>query len=85
MGQVNEESTARQRSKSASGNGAADRREVLLPGLGHLPLPSGKDAIYLGGLAVLAAAELIDWPVALAVAIGHEIVTRTKNSQGHAA
>ncbi|WP_340681761.1 hypothetical protein LCL61_23840 [Amycolatopsis coloradensis] len=33
-------------------------------------LPSPKQTVYYGGLALMAAAELIEWPVAAAVAIG---------------
>jgi cation-transporting ATPase I len=41
-----------------------------------LPVPSPGTALYYGGIAALVAAELIDWPVALAVAVGHELLVR---------
>ena len=41
-----------------------------------IPLPSVGTALYYGGIATLVAAELIDWPVAVAVAVGHELLTR---------
>ncbi|SMD24728.1 hypothetical protein [Kibdelosporangium aridum] len=33
-------------------------------------LPSPRKTVYYGGLALMAALELIDWPVAAAVAVG---------------
>ena len=41
-----------------------------------LPIPSTETAVYYGGIAALAAVELIDWPIAIALAVGHEILTR---------
>jgi hypothetical protein len=50
-------------------------RTISLLGL-PVPVPSPGTALYYGGIAALVAAELIDWPVALAVAIGHELLVR---------
>jgi hypothetical protein len=33
-------------------------------------LPSPRETVYYGGLALLAAFELIEWPVAAAIAVG---------------
>jgi len=46
-------------------------RTIGLLGM-SIPLPSVGTALYYGGIATLVAAELIDWPVAVAVAVGHE-------------
>jgi hypothetical protein len=43
-----------------------------------VPVPSTGTALYYGGIAALVAVELIDWPVALAVAVGHELLVRRK-------
>ena len=51
-------------------------RTIKVPGLPPVPLPSPETALYYGGIAALVAAELIDWPVALAVVVGHELLTR---------
>jgi hypothetical protein len=51
-------------------------RAIKVPGLPPVPLPSTGTALYYGGIAALVAAELIDWPVALAVVVGHEVLTR---------
>lgn len=37
-------------------------------------LPSREQALYFGGLSVMAAIELIDWPVAVAIAVGNALV-----------
>ena len=46
---------------------------VDLPILGHVELPRPEELAYYVGLAVLAAAEIIDWPVALVLAAGHAL------------
>jgi hypothetical protein len=33
---------------------------------------------WYGGLAVMAVLEVIDWPVALVIAVGHEIAYRAR-------
>jgi len=42
-----------------------------LPVFGKLEIPRPEQLAYYGGLAALAAFELIDWPVALVIAAGH--------------
>jgi hypothetical protein len=52
---------------------AAQCFRVRVPGLGEVGLP-GRDAIvYATGLSLLAAFEIIEWPVAIAVAVGHSL------------
>ena len=74
--------TARSRSAPGSEPAADDAsdnsrpRTISLFGLPPLPFPSREAALYYGGIAALVAAELIDWPVALAVVVGHEVLTR---------
>jgi hypothetical protein len=46
---------------------------VDLPILGHVELPRPEELAYYVGLAVLAAAWIIDWPVALVLAAGHAL------------
>lgn len=54
-------------------NSATDRNwmRVTLPVVGTLTLPPGDQLAYLGGLAVLTALEIVDWPVALVLGAGH--------------
>jgi hypothetical protein len=70
--------TTSRSTSTASHNGShSDHpRTVSVLGLPPLPLPSTSTALYYGGIAALVAAELIEWPVALAVAVGHEVLTR---------
>ncbi|RAU99908.1 hypothetical protein [Mycolicibacter senuensis] len=44
---------------------------VELPLFGKVTVPRPEQLAYYGGLALLAAFEIIDWPVAAAVAAGH--------------
>lgn len=39
-------------------------------------LPSPKAAMYFGGLAVTAALEIIEWPVAVAIGVGTALASR---------
>lgn len=39
-------------------------------------LPSRRNAAYYGGLALLAAFELIEWPVAVAIGVGAAVMGR---------
>ncbi len=43
-------------------------------------LPSAQQAAYYGGLAAIAAIELIEWPVALAIGAGTAMVQYGQNS-----
>jgi hypothetical protein len=44
---------------------------VQLPVVGRVRIPRPDQLAYYGGLAALAAIEIIDWPVALVIAAGH--------------
>lgn len=39
----------------------------------HLELPPPDHLAFMAGLGVLAALEIIEWPVALAITIGHKL------------
>ncbi|MFF7656566.1 hypothetical protein ACFZCY_43270 [Streptomyces sp. NPDC007983] len=50
------------------------RRSVTLDVAGHrVELPPKEQLIFLGGLGTLAALGAIEWPVALVIAVGHEL------------
>ncbi|GGJ73877.1 hypothetical protein [Streptomyces brasiliensis] len=51
-----------------SGNSVAVRIGDL-----RLELPPRDQLAFLAGLGVLTALELIEWPVALAIGVGHEL------------
>ncbi|MGX4692163.1 hypothetical protein [Streptomyces sp. JNUCC 63] len=47
---------------------------VTIPiGNHRLELPPKDQLVYLAGLGILTALDLIEWPIALAVAVGHEL------------
>lgn len=48
---------------------------LQVPVLGPVRLPSRGQLAFLGGLGLLAAAEVIEWPMALAVGVGHALVS----------
>lgn len=56
---------------------------VNLPGLGQVEIPRPEQLAYFGGLAALAALELIDWPVAVVIAAGTcwPAITTTRSSR----
>ncbi len=43
----------------------------------HLPAP--EDVAYYGAIGVLAALELVEWPVAAIIAGGHLLTSRSRN------
>ncbi|GAB3579599.1 hypothetical protein GCM10027445_48390 [Amycolatopsis endophytica] len=44
-------------------------------------LPPPRQLAYFGGLGLLAAVELIEWPVAVAIGVGAAVVGRGKGDQ----
>jgi hypothetical protein len=50
-----------------------------LPVIGQVEIPRPEALAYYGGLAALAAFELIDWPVALVIAAGHLLASNHHN------
>jgi hypothetical protein len=50
---------------------------VTLPdGLGTVRLPEPERLAYYGGLAALAVFGILDWPVAIALGIGHVLAAQ---------
>jgi hypothetical protein len=68
--------TARSTTTASKSEPASNNEPPRTISLFGLPVPSTGTALYYGGIAALVAAELIDWPVALAVAVGHELLVR---------
>jgi hypothetical protein len=52
---------------------------VNVPVVGQLEIPRPEQLAYYGGLAALAALELIDWPVALVIGAGHLLAANHHN------
>ena len=53
----------------------ADRFALQLPVVGRVPIPRPDQLAFYGALAGLVAVELIDWPVAVAIGVGHALVS----------
>lgn len=49
---------------------------VALPIIGRVPVPSPRQLAIYAALGGLAAIEIIDWPVALAMGVGSALVSR---------
>jgi hypothetical protein len=52
---------------------------INLPVFGPVGIPRPEQLAYYGGLAALAAIELIDWPVAVVIAAGHLLASNHHN------
>ena len=52
----------------------AESFAVDLPVLGRVRLPRPEQLAFYGALGVLAAVEIIEWPVALVLAAGHVLI-----------
>lgn len=57
----------------------AKNRTVNLPVVGRIDVPRPEQLAYYGALAALAAFEIIDWPIALAIGAGHVLVSNHHN------
>ncbi|MGQ4596889.1 hypothetical protein [Nocardia sp. R6R-6] len=62
---------------------AAQGFAVDLPVAGRVRIPRPEQLAYYGALGALAAAEIIDWPVALVLAAGHWLVQNQHNRVAH--
>ncbi|WP_305094490.1 hypothetical protein [Prescottella sp. R16] len=49
------------------------RFAIRLPLIGDVGVPRPDQLAYYGALGLLAVLEVIDWPVALAIAVGHTL------------
>jgi hypothetical protein len=55
-------------------------RRLRLPGVNlHVPLPDREQIPWIVGLLAAAAVELIDWPVAIVIAVGHTVAAQSRN------
>ena len=56
---------------------------VNIPGAGvRIPLPSGQDMAYYGGLGAMTALQMIEWPVTLALGAGYALATHEHHQNG---
>ena len=52
----------------------AERFSLNVPGVGKVRIPRPEQLAYYGALTALAALEVIDWPIALAIGTGHALL-----------
>lgn len=52
---------------------------VNLPIVGKVDIPRPEQIAYYGGLAALAALEIIDWPVAVVIVAGHVLASNHRS------
>ena len=53
----------------------ADRFALQLPVVGRVPFPRPDQLAFYGALAGLVVVELVDWPVAVAIGVGHALIS----------
>jgi hypothetical protein len=57
----------------------AETFAVTLPVIGRVRVPRPEQLAYYGALAGLAALEIIDWPIAVAIGAGHALASNHHN------
>jgi hypothetical protein len=66
-----------QRARTSRGKPAADRAvaancvQITLPLVGPVQLPEPQRLVWYAGVATLVAIGMVEWPVALVIAVGH--------------
>jgi hypothetical protein len=53
----------------------AEKFALQLPVVGRVPIPRPDQLAFYGALAALVAVEMVDWPVAVAIGVGHALVS----------
>ncbi|UUO02932.1 hypothetical protein M4D79_06820 [Mycolicibacterium novocastrense] len=59
----------------------AERFSIRLPVIGRVGVPRPDQLAFYGALGLLAAIEVIDWPVALLLGAGHAVAVRHLNGE----
>ena len=59
----------------------AEKFSVRLPIVGKVSVPPPDQLAFYGVLGLLAAVEVIDWPVALAIGVGQAVMARHLSEQ----
>ncbi len=52
---------------------------VSLPVVGEVDLPPADQLAFLAGVGALAAIEVIEWPIAIVLALGHALASSHRN------
>jgi hypothetical protein len=57
---------------------------ITLPGLGTITLGPPDQLAYLAGIGALVALEIIEWPLACVIAVGHVLADQRRSATLHA-
>ena len=61
----------------------ANRFAIRLPVVGRVPIPRPDQLAFYGALAGLVLVEMIDWPVAVAIGVGHALVSERETAENN--
>jgi hypothetical protein len=64
----NQSTMGREAAASAT---AQNSIHVEIPGIGHVHMPPLDQIAFMGGIATLAVIQIIEWPVAAVLTVGH--------------
>jgi len=56
-----------------------DSVHLDLPIVGRLRLPAADEVAFIGGVAVLVMIGVVEWPVGVALGVGHALATSRRN------
>lgn len=56
-----------------------DSVHLDLPIVGRLRLPAADEVAFIGGVAVLVMIGVVEWPVGIALGVGHALATSRRN------
>jgi hypothetical protein len=56
-----------------------DATRLTLPVVGAVTLPAKEELAFLAGVGLLAVAEIVEWPVALVLIVGHTLAKRRRD------
>lgn len=69
--------------KAAASVRRAEHIAVTLPVVGSVQLPRPDQVAYYAGIGALVALEVIEWPIALVLGVGHVLMTQQHNRTIH--
>jgi hypothetical protein len=56
-----------------------DSLHIAVPVLGQLRLPAPDELAFIGGVAVLVMVGVVEWPVGVALGVGHALALSRRN------
>ncbi|MDP9091781.1 MAG: hypothetical protein M3N95_02260 [Actinomycetota bacterium] len=80
------QAAARVATAATAATAATDNAEHIalnLPLVGSVQLPRPEQLAYYAGIGALVALEILDWPAALVLGVGHALLTQQHNRTIH--